>query len=404
MALTHEQKRQTIKMRKQNIGYGAISKELGVKKDQVAGFCRGYGIAGHKGEQPRRKEITCKVCGKTYYKNAEWQSNVFCSTECRQTSKKINREKRKLTRSPLVCPNCGKRFVPRNNRQKFCCQQCGIIYKRRMIHKPRMIKETRICPVCKKIFYSNRKICCSKDCSIIRQVQKNKETAIKKFNDRNKGRYFYVSGYEHYESDVYVRCVKCNSIVHLGKGAIRKIAKDCPECKGIAREVKAHQKAIKDAETKKRKREENLAKANRRYRYVCAQCGEEFVSKRKGRKYCSDTCCKRAGYKKREVTRRLRCENNGDADWDISIDKLIKRDGGVCHICCKQINTNEYTITDDGAFIAHGTYPSIDHVVPLSRGGTHTWDNVRLAHKECNEMKSDKLFYKTQSGQIAIAI
>ena len=40
-----------------------------------------------------------------------------------------------------------------------------------------------------------------------------------------------------------------------------------------------------------------------------------------------------------------------------------------------------------------GEYPSIDHVVPLSKGGTHTWDNVHLAHKRCNMVKGNKYPY-----------
>lgn len=37
------------------------------------------------------------------------------------------------------------------------------------------------------------------------------------------------------------------------------------------------------------------------------------------------------------------------------------------------------------------TYPSIDHVFPLSKGGLHSWDNVKLAHHYCNTIKSDKV-------------
>ena len=34
---------------------------------------------------------------------------------------------------------------------------------------------------------------------------------------------------------------------------------------------------------------------------------------------------------------------------------------------------------------------SIDHVVPRSRGGTHTWDNVVAACRRCNSRKRDQL-------------
>ena len=37
---------------------------------------------------------------------------------------------------------------------------------------------------------------------------------------------------------------------------------------------------------------------------------------------------------------------------------------------------------------------SIDHVVPRSRGGTHTWDNVVAACRRCNTRKEDRLVHE----------
>ena len=37
-----------------------------------------------------------------------------------------------------------------------------------------------------------------------------------------------------------------------------------------------------------------------------------------------------------------------------------------------------------------GSATSIDHVVPRSRGGTHTWDNVVAACRRCNHAKADR--------------
>jgi 5-methylcytosine-specific restriction endonuclease McrA len=37
-----------------------------------------------------------------------------------------------------------------------------------------------------------------------------------------------------------------------------------------------------------------------------------------------------------------------------------------------------------------GPATSIDHVVPRSRGGTHTWDNVVAACRRCNHVKADR--------------
>lgn len=33
------------------------------------------------------------------------------------------------------------------------------------------------------------------------------------------------------------------------------------------------------------------------------------------------------------------------------------------------------------------TYPSKDHIIPLAKGGTHTWDNMQVAHIICNSEK-----------------
>lgn len=34
---------------------------------------------------------------------------------------------------------------------------------------------------------------------------------------------------------------------------------------------------------------------------------------------------------------------------------------------------------------------TVDHIVPLSRGGSHSWDNLVLACKRCNSSKHNKL-------------
>ncbi len=38
---------------------------------------------------------------------------------------------------------------------------------------------------------------------------------------------------------------------------------------------------------------------------------------------------------------------------------------------------------------------NIDHVIPRSKGGTHTWDNVVAACRPCNARKEDRLLHET---------
>lgn len=51
---------------------------------------------------------------------------------------------------------------------------------------------------------------------------------------------------------------------------------------------------------------------------------------------------------------------------------VFARDGHRCQYCGAQAE-------------------NIDHVVPRSRGGTHTWDNVVAACRRCNSAKEDHL-------------
>lgn len=75
-------------------------------------------------------------------------------------------------------------------------------------------------------------------------------------------------------------------------------------------------------------------------------------------------------------------------DKSINLPALFDRDGGRCRICGAMCDYNDITVKN-GAVIAGDNYPSIDHIVPISKGGTHEWSNVQLAHKRCNSVKSN---------------
>ncbi len=51
---------------------------------------------------------------------------------------------------------------------------------------------------------------------------------------------------------------------------------------------------------------------------------------------------------------------------------VLRRDGRFCAYCGKRADT-------------------IDHVVPRSRGGTHSWENCVAACRACNSRKADRL-------------
>ena len=144
--------------------------------------------------------------------------------------------------------------------------------------------------------------------------------------------------------------------------------------------IKADQRAIKAAELISRQTEERLAI------HVCKNCGQEYsigVTGYNSEQYCSLKCMKRWAMRVKN-DRRLRRLKSRPMDSDITLEKLFARDHGICYLCGGQCDWADVT---DGN--AGDQYPSIDHVKPVSKGGSHTWDNIKLAHRGCNLVKRD---------------
>jgi 5-methylcytosine-specific restriction endonuclease McrA len=146
--------------------------------------------------------------------------------------------------------------------------------------------------------------------------------------------------------------------------------------------------------------EKNIKKTLKEYK--CNECSKDFFSVKKKR-YCSDSCLNKRSNRVKEIKRRTKLKENGKIDYTITIDKLIKRDKRVCKICGDKVNKKDFITTDEGYFIAGDYYPSIDHILPVSKGGTHTWDNVQLAHRICNTDKRDNEMYEHE-GQLTLSI
>ncbi len=68
---------------------------------------------------------------------------------------------------------------------------------------------------------------------------------------------------------------------------------------------------------------------------------------------------------------------------EFSVELVGDRDDWICGIC-------EQTVDPDLS-VPQPDAPTVDHIVPLSRGGTHSPGNVQLAHFLCNSRKRDLL-------------
>lgn len=107
-------------------------------------------------------------------------------------------------------------------------------------------------------------------------------------------------------------------------------------------------------------------------------------------KYFSGTYCCRDCYRSsdqskliiRQARHRRRARMHNAQIEDVDPLVIAKRDKYKCHICRKRVNmdlenTNKYSKT-------------MDHLIPVSLGGDHTYANIRLAHRICNSRKGNR--------------
>jgi hypothetical protein len=121
------------------------------------------------------------------------------------------------------------------------------------------------------------------------------------------------------------------------------------------------------------------ARASGSYMIPCKSCDEIFDAwGLNGRilKFCSRRCSQRNQYQ----TRRSR-KRNAFVEV-VSVKKLAKWQDWKCHLCGGKI--------DKTAKAPNPKSLTLEHLIPLSKGGEHSYRNCVAAHFECNWRKSDK--------------
>lgn len=106
---------------------------------------------------------------------------------------------------------------------------------------------------------------------------------------------------------------------------------------------------------------------------TCMICGADYRRVRGG-KCCSPECtleAKRERYRRKNRARRLKSKPGA-----YTLTEIAERDGKRCHLCGVKVDLSLSGMEPNG--------PTIDHLVPLSEGGTDDPVNVALAHRQCN--------------------
>ena len=118
----------------------------------------------------------------------------------------------------------------------------------------------------------------------------------------------------------------------------------------------------------------------------CQECNSDSYFRQR---YCSSKCQIKAQrrtetYKsnKRAGSRRRRARKRNSYNETVYLEVIAQRDKHKCHICRKRVNMN-LAYTDKHS-------ATMDHLIPISLGGDHTYTNIRLAHRTCNSSKGNR--------------
>lgn len=116
----------------------------------------------------------------------------------------------------------------------------------------------------------------------------------------------------------------------------------------------------------------------------CEYCGKEFQFNKKKNLHCSPECSEATVNKrnwKHLQARRARLKNAFVESFNAK--EIYERDNWMCGLCGDPI--------DPAAKLPNQMSASIDHIIPISKGGTHERTNVQAAHLFCNVSKGAKV-------------
>lgn len=265
-------------------------------------------------------------------------------------------------------------YENRNSKITIKCNRCGNTFERvygRLVERK---KDNKLC--CEVCQTNNTN----------KRLQKEREKHFIKTIAYTQPHIKYISGFIDNKSKVLVECNKCGYRFNIMVDRLmrKNIKVQCEECNKKEKErnkmLKQQRKLIIDL---KQQRENNRKKEinrinrhlNKRVVYIkqCNICKEEYYTKYPHQLYCNECAMSKKAYDKSHSNKPLK--------------KIYERDKGICYICGKKCDYEDYTYRGN-TFIAGNYYPSIDHVIPLIKGGTDTYDNLKLAHRICNSIKS----------------
>lgn len=256
-----------------------------------------------------------------------------------------------MAKASNTCTECGDQLpVGSTRRRRYCSRPCADKASDRSRHSA---QPTAMCNSCGKSFRPKRPgrdTACSRECGWAWLARKAELR-------RSGGRVSVVVK--------LASCANCSKRF-IKSGAAKLCSDDCRK-----------ERARIDARKKSAARhdEEQLERK-------CGECGKVFSPKygEKRRVFCSEPCARRAV--KRVARRKERARLRGAKVEAVNPTKVFERDGWRCQLCgIKTPRRLRGSIKPNA--------PEMDHIIPLSKGGEHSYLNTQCACRQCNGDKGD---------------
>ena len=234
-----------------------------------------------------------------------------------------------------VCIICGKEFLPKRYDSKICSKECLKNFKSR---KHKIENKEYVCEICGKEFIrkSSYQRTCSRECG----------DKLRLYNytiKEKKPKPIYVSRKKFHKKI----CVVCNKEFETYSKRQICCSKECLLIR--------HKKPLKEVNN------------------ICVWCGKEFKSNRIG-KFCSRSCSTKCRDTNTLHNRPYKINNSKQNK--VFRNLIGERDNWICNICGN--------IVDKELKYPNPMSASLDHIIPLSKGGEHNENNVHISHLYCN--------------------
>ena len=270
----------------------------------------------------------------------------------------------------MKCRGCGSDFTPTDPRQTDCKKGCGRFKRERqtndwlLVNRPNL--PTEPCLNCGKPVVQHRKRRhdgelrhCSYRCAFINTNAKERLTAANRLR-------IQPATWPPVKTD----------------GASMVIPKGCIDCgtgRRVGRCVEHHRKMFVLRQMLWTRMRWLLPRN-------CERCGHVWQAWGTRGSVCAE--CVRAT---RVLVRAKRRSAIKTGDNTITLERVWRRDNGSCHLCGGRTDLPSVWQGWNWHNDWMPNAPTIDHILALANGGSHTWDNVALAHNVCNSVKSNSL-------------